>query len=88
MNTPVEVLCLAPHKGRTDLSFNGKTTALIEAPFEDGAEQAIQGVVARLPFQVVLQPRVALNRDDGTNAKLAWGEFFSPCGCMGPGWKR
>ena len=53
MNTPIEVLCLAPHQGRTDLSFDGKTTALIEAPFEDSAEHAIQRVVARLPFQVV-----------------------------------
>lgn len=84
MNPSVEMFSLTPHQSRPDLRFDGKTSALIQAPLQGRTDHTVDGVVLWLTIQVVLQSSMPLNRDNRSNPELARIQFFSTCSAMGP----
>ena len=88
MHTSIEMFGLTPHERRAELGLNGKTAPTTKPPLEHGTKEPIEGVVLRLVLQVVLQPGVAFNRDDRTNAKLPWNQLFAAGHAVCHGWHR
>ena len=84
-NPAVEVFGFSPDQGWTEGSFNAEGALIGQPPFEDGPEQAINRVVSRFAFEVVLKAAVAFQGDDGHHAEFAFGEALRIAAVVVPG---
>ena len=75
----------SPDQGRTEGGFNAEGALIGQPPLEDGPEQAINRVVSRFAFEVVLKAAMAFEGDDGHHAEFAFGEALRIAAVVVPG---
>ena len=87
MNLAVEVFSLSPNQSRSNGSFDRERAAIIEAPLEDTAKHAIDGVMLGIPLKVGVKSTMAFDGDDGREVEFTGFKGFtrSTMGAMGFG---
>ena len=71
MHTAIEMFRLSPHKRRAERRFNGETPLIGKPPLQDHTELPIDGVMLRVPLQIVLKTSMPLDRHHRNGTKLA-----------------
>ena len=87
VNLAVEVFSLSPNQSRSNGSFDRERAAIIEAPLEDTAKHAIDGVMLGIPLKVGVKSTMAFDGDDGREVEFTGFKGFtrSTMGAMGFG---
>ena len=65
MHFSVKVFSFSPNQSRPNGSFDREGAAIAEAPLEDTAKHAIDGVVLGIPLKVGVKATMAFDVDDG-----------------------
>ena len=85
VNLAVEVFSLSPNQSRSNGSFDRERAAIIEAPLEDTAKHAIDGVMLGIPLKVGVKSTMAFDGDDWREVEFTGFKCFtrSTMGAMG-----
>ena len=85
VNLAVKVFSLSPNQSRSNGSFDRERAAIIEAPLEDTAKHAIDGVMLGIPLKVGVKSTMAFDGDDGREIEFTGLERLSTTtmGAMG-----
>lgn len=83
MHTAIEMFRLTPHKRRAKRRFNGETPLIGKPPLQHHTELPIDGVVLRVPLQIVLKTSMPLDRHHRNGTKLSGRQrLFAAGGTM------
>ena len=87
MHFSVKVFSFSPNQSRPNGSFDRERAAICEAPLEDTAKDAIDGVVLGIPLKVGVKATMAFDGDDGREIEFTGLKRLSTTtmGAMGLG---
>ena len=83
VNTAIEMFRFSPDKRRPERRFNGETPLIGKPPLQDHTELSIDGVMLRVPLQIVLKTSMPLDRHHRNGTKLSGRQrLFATSGTM------
>ena len=71
VNTAIKMFRFSPDKRRPERRFNGETSLIGKPPLQDHTELSIDGVMLRVPLQIVLKASMPLDRHHWNGTELA-----------------
>lgn len=72
MHTPIEMFGLSPYQSRANHRLDRKAATVGQSPLQHHAQEAIDGVMAWLTSEVVLQAGMALEGEHRRDPERSW----------------